>query len=401
MKEETLKKRGQLKQTFKKTILIPGLTCLIIAAQSVPLFGTASNSSLAQFANDMSYTIEVQAATEAKNQDELAEKYGLDKGVTSDKKYVKTGKEGVTGDYYQTIEGYENSADLLKALKEYLGVKQLKSDKLAPSNSDGASGACSTTLTRNFCNLSKKLSSNSSRKQIAKLGAANTDWINASWEEAPELVVLNVFGIVNDDFGLIEYNSGNRNSTCRRDEFWTMYYRFDSVNVKDSVIQRIFDDDKASRDFYSKLFGKNYKKRNFVAAVANNLDYMAEGRFMYDSVNKKNMAEGITRGEVYSLIGNLASGDKVPMTTMQKKLSKAFKDISAKNFVSSETGDIYKSQIGEMETINLYLSWKAGILKPDRNGNLNLKGTMTRKEVVKTMVDAARLFGKYKGLYGK
>lgn len=401
MKEETLKKRGQLKNTIKKTVLIPGLTCLIIAAQTVPLFGTVSNDALARFADSMSYTITAEAATEAPNQDELAEQYGTDTGIKAGGKYLKTSSETGASLFYQTIEGYENSADLLKALKEYLGVKRLESSKLAPSNSDGASGACSTTLTRNFCNLSKKLSSNSSRKQIAKLGAANTDWINASWEEAPELVVLNVFGIVNDDFGLIEYNSGNRNSTCRRDEFWTMYYRFRSVNAKDSVIQGIFDDDKASRDFYSKLFGKNYKKRNFVAAVANNLDYMAEGRFMYDSVNKKNMAEGITRGEVYSLLGNIADLDDVSEAKMQKTLIKAFKDISAKNFTGESYGDIYKNQIGNYETFNLYMSYKAGILKPDKNGNLNLKGTMTRKEVVKTMVNAARLFGKYKGLYGK
>lgn len=151
MKEETLKKRGQLKQTFKKTILIPGLTCLIIAAQTVPMFGTVSNDALARFADSMSYTITAEAATEAKNQKELAEQYGLKEAKHSqDLKYVRTSKENLanTGMYYATIEGYENSADLLAALKDYLGVRTLVPSYVSPSQVDGASSSCAATMIR-------------------------------------------------------------------------------------------------------------------------------------------------------------------------------------------------------------------------------------------------------------
>lgn len=390
MKEETLKKRGQLKNTVKKTILIPGLTCLIIAAQSVPMFSSVSNDALARFADSMSYTITAEAATEARNQDELAEKYGLGTNErTSDNKYVRTSKEGSNGLYYATIEGYEGSYDTLQSLKSYLGIKSFDSKNLP---ADGASTACSVAISHNLGKTASKLSSKSSRKQLAKIGAETTDWIDASWEEAPELTVLHAFGVVNDDFGLIKYNVGNRNKNCTREDFYTMLCRYMALNLWDDDIERIFNDEKSSRDLYNKLIGKNNPKRNFIAAVANNLDYKFYGRFSCEDVSKKNMAEGITRGEVYSLVTNVMKSDSVSLKQKKKKLAAKYSDITMSSFTNDDYGEIKNKEIGDYEAINLYLSMKAGVIKA-KNGKIDLQGKITYKEAVQAMVTAARYAG--------
>lgn len=392
MKEETLKKRGQLKQTFKKTILIPGLTCLIIAAQSVPMFGTVSNDALARFADSMSYTITAEAATEAKNQKELAERYGLDTNSTSpDHKYVRTSKEGSNGVYYATIEGYEGSHDTLQALKSYLGISSFNPDKYSNLTSD----TCSNTIKKNQAGLGSKLGSKSSRKQLAKIGAETTDWINASWDEAADLTVLHAFGVVNDDFGLIKYDSGNRNKTCSRGDFYTMVFRFRTYNNEDDDIERMFKDDKNAVKEYEKALGKNNKQRNAIAAVYNNINYAYTGSFFDGAVNKKNMAQGITKGEVLCLLSNMTLEDGgVSLASMKKKLDKKFKDISMSSFNNEDLGDVYKGEIGDYEAIQLYKAMKAGILKPDAKGNANFKSTLTYREAVKLMTEAARKLGK-------
>lgn len=391
MKEETLKKRGQLKQTIKKTVLIPGLTCLIIAAQSVPMFSSVSNDALARFADSMSYTITAEAATEAPNQKELAEKYGLGTNErTRDNKYVRTSKEGSNGLYYATIEGYEGSYDTLQSLKSYLGIKTFDSNSLL---TDGGSAPCSVTITHNVGKVASKLSSKSSRKQLAKIGAETTDWIEASWEEAPELTVLHAFGVVNDDFDLIKYNAGNRNKTCTREDFYTMLVRFMTVNLEDDDIERSFKDNKSLVKAYDGAIGKNNPKRNFIASVANNVNYKYTGRFSCEDVSKKNMAEGITRGEVYSLVGNILKTDNSSLAANKKKLAAKYNDISMKSFTNDDYGEIKDKAIGDEEAIELYKSMKAGIIKTDAKGNINLTGKMTYKEVVQTMVAAARSRG--------
>lgn len=390
MKEETLKKRGQLKNTVKKSIIIPGLTCLIIAAQTVPMFSSVSNDALARFADSMSYTITAEAATEAPNQDELAEQYGLDtNSMSPDRKYVRTPREGGTGSYYATIEGYEGSAETLSELKSYLGISSFHSKKYP---SDGASPACSITISHNISNIASKLSSKSSRKQLAKIGAETTDWIEASWEEAPELTVLHAFGVVNDDFDLIKYNAGNRNKNCTREDFYTMLCRYMTLNLADDDLERIFNDEKASRDLYNKLIGKNNPKRNFIASVANNLNYKFYGRFSCEDVSKKNMAEGITRGEVYSLVANVMKSDSVSLKQKKKKLAAKYSDITMSSFTNDDYGEIKNKEIGDYEAINLYLSMKAGVIKA-KNGKLDLQGKITYKEAVQAMVTAARYAG--------
>lgn len=404
MKEETLKKRGQLKKTFKKTVLIPGLTCLIIAAQSVPLFGTVSNDALARFADSMSYTITAEAATEAKNQDELAEKYGLKEATHSkDLKYTRTTKEAGdgTGEYYQTIEGYENSADLLAALKDYLGVRTLVPSYVSPSQSDGASATCAATMIRDMCGISSKLTSKSGRQQLAKIGAANTDWINSSWEEAPELTILGTFGVVNDDFGLMKYNSSNRNKQCSREDFYTMWFRTVNHNERDAQIEQLFNSTPSAEKTYASIFGKNYKKRNAVAAVVEDVDNKYTSRFFYDGLTKSNMKAGITRGEVYSLIGDLCALENRPSyNSMKKQLIKAFKDISSSNFTDNNFGDINTKKLGQLEVRSIWSAWKAGYLKPDSKGNMSLTGKMTYKDVVKAICDGCTKAGKKLGRYG-
>lgn len=404
MKKETFKNREQLKRTFKKTVLIPGLTCLIIAAQMVPLFGTASNSALAQFANDMSYTIEVQAATEAPNQDELAAEYGIKQGKgTSDLKYTRTSKENDhnTGMYYATIEGYENSADLLAALKDYLGVRTLVPSYVSPSQVDGASSTCAATMIRDMCGISSKLTSKSGRQQLAKIGAENTNWINSSWEEAPELTILGTFGVINDDFGLVKYDSSNRNKQCSREDFYCMWFRTVCHNQIDGQIEALFKSTPSAEKTYASIFGSNYKKRNAVAAVVEDVDNKYTSRFFYDKLTKSNMKAGITRGEVYSLIGHNCLIEKSPsISSMKKQLSKAFKDISSNSFSNTDFGDINTKKLGDTEVFSLWSAWKAGYLKPDSKGNLNLTGKMTYKDVVKAICDGCTKAGKKLGRYG-
>lgn len=405
MKEETLKKRGQLKQTFKKTVLIPGLTCLIIAAQSVPMFSGVSNDALARFADSMSYTITAEAATEAPNQSELKERYGLKEAKgSSDLKYVRTSKENNnnTGMYYATIEGYENSADLLAALKDYLGVRTLVPSYVSPAQSDGASTDLVATLARDLCGISSKLASKSGRQQLAKIGAENTDWINASWEEAPELAILGTFGVVNDDFGLVKYNSSNRNKNCPREDFYCMWFRTVNLNQIDGQIEALFNSDSDAVNLYKGIFGSNYKKRNAVAAITSDIDNKYTSRFFYDKLTKSNMKAGITRGEVYSLIGDACALDNRPsLSAMKKQLIKAFKDISSSNFTDNDYGDINTKKLGQLELRSIWSAWKAGYLKPDSKGNMNLTGKMTYKDVVKAICDGCTKAGKKMGLYGK
>lgn len=404
MKEETLKKRGQLKQTFKKTVLIPGLTCLIIAAQSVPMFSGVSNDALARFADSMSYTITAEAATEAPNQKELAEKYGIKQGKgTSDLKYTRTSKENDhnTGMYYATIEGYENSADLLAALKDYLGVRTLVPSYVSPSQVDGASSTCAATMIRDMCGISSKLTSKSGRQQLAKIGAANTDWINSSWEEAPELTILGTFGVVNDDFGLVKYNSSNRNKNCSREDFYTMWFRTVCHNQIDGQIEALFKSTPSAEKTYASIFGSNYKKRNAVAAVVEDVDNKYTSRFFYNKLTKSNMKAGITRGEVYALIGHTCALENRPsQSVMKKQLIKTFKDISSSNFTDNDFGDINTKKLGHAEVRSIWSAWKAGYLKPDSKGNMNLTGKMTYKDVVKAICDGCTKAGKKLGRYG-
>ncbi len=394
MKEKHLK----MKQALKKTIVLPGLVSLIIAAQTIPVFSSLTNSELCRFSEMIDgYTIEVQAATQAENQDELTEEYGELKRdeTTPDHLYTKTSAIDGTGDWYATVMAYKNPAKTREAVLDYLGTDVFLSKSVAnsPWAADGASLGLANTLKFDMLRLGSKLTKPDSRKKLALIGEDTTDFIDASSSTAPEETILFVYGVINDDFGLVKYAPDKNVS---REVFYTMLDRFGNVNAIDSNTEKVFQDNNKFRKAYAEVFGKDYKYRNFVYNAVNYND----GSFVYEDVNKPFVKAGITNAEMYAMIGEKIGIANIPSyKKMKADLCKAFSDISEKNFAAiGKGGNLNKNLISERECVGIWSCWKTGVLK---SGKLNMKGKVTYKKVAKALVQQSIKAGKKNGTFGK
>lgn len=339
------------------------------------------------------YLITAKAATEAPNQEELHNQYNLKKGErSSDNKYIRS---EYSGDYYATIYGY-SSAPIIKDILNYLDAIDFRYSFVA----DPYSGAVRSNIVEeaesvvldNASGFRDMLLTKSGREALAMIGYIRTDWINPSWEEAADLTFLHAFGVINDDFNLVKYD---RNKLCSREDFYTMYHRFVNENVIDGYFEQRFKKDDKSRKEWEKSYGKKYTKRNALADIFNNITgYYAT--FYYGHTPIKFMKKSITQGEVYALIGNADTnqhgynvyGNKYLKSSRykQRQLIKAFNDITMDSFYGNyeyeglftdKYSNIKTGKIAYHELDNLWTLWKAGVIKPDKNGNINLQKKMT------------------------
>lgn len=370
---------------FRRAIIIPSLTLMIIGAQLAPgILGNVDNATIQGLIDSIpSSVLVVQAATNERFKD-IDPKYGIGKSeTTNDRKYVRVAQNG---QYYKTVEGYVNNVKVRKELKNYLGTDLfLPSSMPSNGNHDGASTTTASLVTNNHFNLRDLLSTKSGRADLAKIGSDNTNWINEKWVAAPELTLLATMGVVNDDYNLVKYDNTGKIS---REQFYAMLYRYNVLNCGDSNIESIPEYNKAKAALL-KANGENYKYNNSIYWA---LERSAGGFYDIRTTKKSVYQSSITRAELFSLIGNSADIETPSYAKMQKDLIKAFKDITASNFVEIDSNVSTKKLTG-VETRGIWTCWKLGVLKPNSKGNLNLLGKVTYSQAARYMVNLDIKYG--------